>query len=55
MVLEQKQTHRSTEESREPRNKSMLIYEKEARIYNVEKTVFSINGVGKTGQVHAKE
>lgn len=28
---------------------------KEARIYNREKTVFSINGVGKMGYSHAKE
>ena len=28
---------------------------KEARIYNGEKTVSSINGAGKTGQLHVKE
>ena len=28
---------------------------KEAKIYNEEKTASSINGVGKTGQPHAKE
>ena len=28
---------------------------KEARIYNGEKTVSLINGVGKTEQLHAKE
>ena len=28
---------------------------KEARIYNGEKTVPSISGVGKTGQLHVKE
>ena len=28
---------------------------KEARIYNEEKTASSINGVGKIGQLHAKE
>ena len=28
---------------------------KEARIYNGEKTASSINGAGKTGQLHAKE
>ena len=28
---------------------------KEARVYNGEKTVSSINGVGKNGQLHAKE
>ena len=28
---------------------------KDARIYNGEKTVSSINGAGKTGQLHVKE
>ena len=28
---------------------------KEARIYNGEKTVSSINGAGKTGQLHIRE
>ena len=28
---------------------------KEARIYNGEKTVSSISGAGKTGQLHVKE
>ena len=28
---------------------------KEARIYNEEKTVSSISGAGKTGQLHVKE
>ena len=28
---------------------------KESRIYNVEKTVFSINDIEKTGQLHVKE
>ena len=28
---------------------------KEARVYNGEKTVFSISGAGKTGQLHVKE
>ena len=28
---------------------------KEARIYDEEKTVSSVNGVGKTGQPHMKE
>ena len=28
---------------------------KEARIYNGEKTAFSISGAGKTGQLHVKE
>ena len=32
-----------------------LVLTKEARIYNVAKTAFSISGAGKTGQLHAKE
>ena len=32
-----------------------LFLTKEARIYNGEKTAFSIKDVGKTGQLHAKE
>ena len=28
---------------------------KEARLYNGEKTAFSINGIRETGQLHAKE
>ena len=32
-----------------------LFLTKEARIYNGEKTASSINGAGKTGQVHVKE
>ena len=32
-----------------------LIYDTEARIYNGEKTVSSISGAGKTGQLHVKE
>ena len=32
-----------------------LSLTKEARIYNGEKTASSINGAGKTGQLHIKE
>ena len=32
-----------------------LIYGQKARIYNGEKTASQIKGVGKTGQLHAKE
>ena len=28
---------------------------KEARVYNGEKTAFSISGAGETGQIHVKE
>ena len=57
MVLAQKQKYRSMEQNRKPRNKSMvnLFMSKEARLYNGDETVFSINGAEKTGQLHAKE
>ena len=60
MVLAQKQTHRSVEQNREPRNKpthyGQLIYNKGAKnIYNGEKTNSSISGAGKAGQLHVKE
>jgi len=32
-----------------------LFLTKEARLYNEAKTASSINGVGKTGQLHVKE
>ena len=38
-----------------PHTYSQLIYNKEARLYNGEKTVSSISGAGKTGQLHVKE
>ena len=34
---------------------SILFLTKEARIYNGVKTASSINGAGKTGQLHAKK
>ena len=34
---------------------AILFLAKEARIYNGAKTDSSINGVGETGQLHAKE
>ena len=37
-----------------PHTYGQLIY-KEARVYNGEKTVSSISGAGKTGQLHVKE
>ena len=47
------------EQNREPRNKPMsygqfLYLLKQARAYNDVKTISSINGLGKTEQVHAK-
>ena len=38
-----------------PHTYGHLIFAKEARIYNGEKTVSSISGVEKTGQLHVKE
>ena len=47
------------EQDRNPRNKPMhpmgaLFLTEEARIYNGAKTASSINGAGKTGQLHVK-
>ena len=56
MVLAQIQKYRPMEQDRKPRYKSMhLLLTKEARIYNGAKTASSINGAGKTGQLHVKE
>ena len=59
ILLVQKQKYRSMEQDRKPRNKLMhlctLILRKEARIYHGAKTASSINGAGKTGQLHVKE
>ena len=50
--------YRPMEQNRKPRDKSMclwaLIFEKEAKIYNREKTVSS-SGAGKIGQLCIKE
>ena len=58
-ALTQKQTHRSMEQNRQPRKEPTLIWAvnliKEARTYNGRKTASSINGVGKTGQLHTRE
>ena len=60
MVLAQKQKYRSMEQDRKPRDKPTHIWSpffliKEARIYSGEKTVSSIIGAGKPGQLHVKE
>ena len=38
-----------------PHTYGQLIFDKEARIYNGEKTASSISDAGKTGQLHVKE
>ena len=48
------------EQDRKPRNKThtpmdTLFLTKEARIYNGAKTASSVNGAGKTGQLHVKK
>ena len=48
------------EQDRKPRNKPMHLwvpyfFTKEARIYNGAKTASSLNGAGKTGQLHVKK
>ena len=60
MVLAQKQKYRPLEQYQKPRNKPMqlwvtLFLTKEARVCNGAKTASSINGFGKTGQLHGKE
>ena len=51
---------RSMEQNREPRIEPTLtgsinLQQKNPRIYNRKKTAPSINGAGKTGQLHGKE
>ena len=57
MALAQKQKCRPMEQERKPINKLMgtLFVTQEARIYNGAKTDSSINGAGKTRQLHVKE
>ena len=56
MVLAQKQKDRLMEQGREPRNKAMhLSFDKGGKNIQWAKTASSINGPGKTGQLHVKE
>ena len=58
MVLAQKQKYIPMEQGSpeiNSRTYGCLIFEKEARIYNGAKTASSINGTGKTGELHVKE
>ena len=58
-VLAQKQKYRPMEQDRKPRNKAMhlwvLIFYKRGKNIQWAKTASSINGAGKTGQLHVKE
>ena len=42
-------------QKKNPHTYGQLVYDKESRIYIGEKTVSSISGAGKTGQVSVKE
>jgi len=62
MILVQKQKYRPMEQDRKPQNPCtygylilFYFFTKEARIYNGTKTVSSISGAGKTGQLYVKE
>ena len=57
MVLAQKQTYRSMEQNREPRNKPTHLWsinlQQRRQEYTVEKRqVSSASGIGKAGQLH---
>ena len=58
-VLAQKQTHRSMEQNREPRNKPthlwLISLQQRRQEYTMEKRASSISGTGKTGQLHVKQ
>lgn len=60
MVLTQKQTHRSIEQNREPRDGPSTLWptnlQQSWKEYPMEKKIVSsTNGFGKTGQPHAEE
>ena len=59
MVLAQKQTLRSMEQNREPRNGptdfGQLIFDKAGKNIHGIQAVSSANGAGKTGQRHAEK
>ena len=58
MALAQKQTHKSMEQNSEPRSNSHLYSQlilEEASTCNGLMIVYSINGVGKIGQIHAEK
>ena len=60
MVLAQKQWYRPVEQDRKPRNKPMHLWvsyfwHRRQEYSNGAKTASSINGAGKTGQLHVRE
>ena len=61
MALAQKQNYRPAEQDRKPRNKPLHLrvpyfwQRRQEYTYNGEKRASSINGAGKTGQLHVKE
>jgi len=55
MVLAEKQKYRPMEQDKTHAHMGTLFLTKEARIYNGGKNSLSINGAGKTGQLHVKE
>ena len=55
MVLAQKQTHRSMEQNRKPRNEHMFIWSIHLCQKKQEYMVSSKNCVGKTGKLPVKE
>ena len=55
MYWHKKQTYRSVEQYREPRNKPLHSVTKETRKHNGEKTIPSLSGTQETGQLHQKE
>ena len=59
MVLAQKQTHKSMEQNRKPKNGPTTIWSTHLRQrkkeYPMEKRQSSTNDIGKTGQQHAEE
>ena len=59
MVLAQKQKYRSVVQDRKPRDKPTHLWSpnlwQKRQEYSGDKTASSINGAGKTGQLHVKE
>ena len=57
--MAQKQTYRSMEENREPRNKATYLWSinptKETRLSNRKETISSTSSVGKAEQLHVNQ